>query len=150
RFAGGGLGSIITSLCQKPGLYTKVHVHGANGASMGVETDRGATFIAGMSGIAEPPRNDIWTIPGEEDLLERFQAEDRDAFAQVDATTHYHALQIGEFLDAIVRNRPPAVTGEDGRAVVEIFTAIYKSGREGRAIKLPLSPEDVTTPPSAR
>ena len=47
RFRNGGLGSIVTSLSQKPGLYTKVHVHGTNGASVGVETDRGATFIAG-------------------------------------------------------------------------------------------------------
>jgi hypothetical protein len=50
---------------QKPGLFTKVHVHGSNGASIGVETDRGATFIAGVSTIAEPPLNDLWTVPGE-------------------------------------------------------------------------------------
>ena len=66
RFRSGGLGSIVTSLSQKPGIYTKVHVHGSNGASVGVETDRGATFIAGMTAIAEPPLNDLWTIPGEE------------------------------------------------------------------------------------
>ena len=36
---------------QKPGIYTKVHVHGSNGASVGVETDPGATFIAGMTGV---------------------------------------------------------------------------------------------------
>ena len=51
RFQNGGLGSIATSLSQKPGIYTKVHIHGGNGASVGVETDRGATFIAGYSGI---------------------------------------------------------------------------------------------------
>ena len=49
RFGNGGLGSIVTSLSQKPGIYTKVHIHGSNGASVGVETDRGATFIAGVS-----------------------------------------------------------------------------------------------------
>ena len=49
RFRNGGLGSIVASLSQKPGIYTKVHIHGSNGASVGVETDRGATFIAGMS-----------------------------------------------------------------------------------------------------
>ena len=89
-----GLGSIVTSLSQRPGLYTKVHVHGTSGASVGVETDRGATFVAGVSAIAEPPLNDLWTIPGEEHLLADFQAEDRARFAAIDATTHYHALQI--------------------------------------------------------
>ena len=54
RFRNGGLGSIVTSLSQKPGIYTKVHIHGSTGASVGVETDRGATFIAGVSTIPEP------------------------------------------------------------------------------------------------
>ena len=80
RFKNGGLGSIVTSLSQRPGIYTKVHIHGANGASVGVETDRGATFVAGVSEIAEPPLNDLWTIPGEEHLLAGFQAEDRARF----------------------------------------------------------------------
>ena len=77
RFRRGGLGSIVTSLAQRPGIHTKVHIHGSSGASVGVETDRGATFIAGVSGISEPPLNDLWTIPGEEDRLAVFQAEDR-------------------------------------------------------------------------
>src|SRR5262249_36135943 len=51
RFKSGGLGSIVTSLSQKPGIYTKVHIHGSSGASVGVQTDSGATFIAGMSSI---------------------------------------------------------------------------------------------------
>jgi len=139
RFANGGLGSIIASLSQKPGIYTKVHIHGSNGASVGVETDRGATFIAGMSGISEPPLNDLWTIPGEENDLARFQAEDRMRFHEIDAVNHYHALQIQDFLRAIIEDRPPQVTGEDGRRVVALFQAIYESSREGRSIKLPTS-----------
>lgn len=136
RFKNGGLGSIITSVSQKPGIYTKVHVHGSNGASVGVETDRGATFIAGVSGISEPPLTDLWTVPGEENLLARFQEEDRAAFAAVDATVHYHALQIRDFVRSIIEKRTPLVSGEDGRAVVELFTAIYQSHREKRMIEL--------------
>jgi len=142
RFVSGGLGSIVTSLSQKPGLFTKVHVHGSNGASVGVETDRGATFIAGVSGIAEPPLNDLWTIPSEEDLLTRFQDEDRARFASIDATYHYHALQIQDFLRACRDDRPPLVTGQDGREVVALFTAIYRSHQEGRPIKFPVRAED--------
>lgn len=142
RFRNGGLGSIVTSLAQKPGLYTKVHVHGTNGASVGVETDRGATFIAGVSAIAEPPLNDLWTIAGEEHLLAGFQAEDRARFAAIDAADHYHALQVGDFLRACLEGRPPLVTGKDGREVVALFTAIYRSHREGRPIRFPLSADD--------
>ncbi len=140
RFRNGTLGSIATSVSQKPGIYTKVHIHGSNGASIGVETDRGATFIAGVSGIAEPPLNDIWTIPGEVHMLGAFQNEDRARFATVDATIHYHALQFADFFQAIREKRAPLVTGADGRAVVELFTAIYRSSQEGRVVKLPLSP----------
>lgn len=134
RFVNGALGSIVTSVSQRPGLYTKVHVHGTSGASVGVETDRGATFIAGVSGIAEPPLNDVWTIPGEEGFLPEFQAEDRARFAAVDATSHYHALQVRDFLASIIEGRPPQVTGEDGRAVVAMFAAIYRSARERRPV----------------
>ncbi|MFL5244473.1 MAG: Gfo/Idh/MocA family protein [Gemmataceae bacterium] len=136
RFQNGGLGAIVTSVAQKPGIYTKVHIHGTNGASVGVETDRGATFIAGMTAIAEPPHNDIWTIPGEEKLITAWQAEDRAHFTQVDATTHYHRLQIQDFLRAVREERPPLATGDDGRAVVELFTAIYRSNRERRPVML--------------
>jgi predicted dehydrogenase len=139
RFGNGGLGSIVASLSQKPGIYTKVHIHGSNGATVGVETDRGATFIAGMSAISEPALNDLWTIPGEEANLARFQADDRARFHELDPVNHYHALQIQDFLCAIIEDRPPLVTGDDGRRVVALFQAIYESNREGRSIKLPVS-----------
>jgi len=138
KFRNGGLGSIVTSLSQKPGLFTKVHVHGSNGASVGVETDRGATFIAGVSTIAEPPLNDLWTIPGEEHLLAQFQAADRARFQTMDPIAHYHTLQIQDFLQATQAGRPPLVTGHDGRAVVEMFSAIYESSRTGAPVPLPL------------
>jgi predicted dehydrogenase len=130
RFRRGGVGSIVSSLSQKPGINTTIHLHGDSGASIGVETDRGATFIAGVTAIAEPPLNDLWTVPGDEGKLAAFQAEDRERFAAIDPVTHYHQLQIQDFLGAVSRGRPPAVTGEDGRRVVEIVQAIYRSSRE--------------------
>lgn len=142
RFKSGGLGSIVASLSQRPGIHTRVHVHGSNGASVGVETDRGATFIAGMTGIAEPPLNDLWTIPGEEALLPTFQDEDRQRFQRIDATRHYHRLQIQDFLQAVRENRPPLVTGEQGRIVVEMFTAVYRSSRDRRPIRFPVSSQE--------
>lgn len=134
RFVGGGLATITTSLSQRPGIYTKVHIHGANGASVGVETDRGATFIAGVSEVAEPPLNDLWTIPGEEHCLAEFQAADRAHFAHIKVSEHYHALQIQDFLRAVCDRRPPLVTGEEGRIVVAMFEAIYQSQAMGKAV----------------
>jgi UDP-N-acetyl-2-amino-2-deoxyglucuronate dehydrogenase len=141
RFKNGGMGSIVVSNSQKPGLYGKVHVHGENGASVGVQTDGGAMFIAGMAPVLEPPINDLWTIPGEENLLAQWQAEDRALFEKLDPATHYHVLQDQDFLQAILENREPAITGIEGRKTVELFTAIYRSQRDRRPVKFPLDAE---------
>jgi predicted dehydrogenase len=47
-------------------------------------------------------------------------------------------LQIRDFLCAVRDGREPAVTVADGRAVVELFTAIYRSGHTGMPVRLPL------------
>lgn len=137
RFANGGVGSVVVSLSQKPGLYTKVHVHGSNGASVGAETDSGATFIAGMSGQAGPALNDIWTVPGEEDQLAQFGAEDRARFAaETDSAARYHALELEQFLNAVIEGRAVPVPATEGRKVVAIIDAIYRSSRERRVVML--------------
>ncbi|MCJ7703555.1 MAG: Gfo/Idh/MocA family oxidoreductase [Anaerolineales bacterium] len=141
RFKNGGLGSIVVSNSQKPGLYGKVHIYGKNGASVGVQTDGGAMFIAGMTTVVEPPINDLWTVPGEEELLEKWQKEDRETFSKLDTTTHYLQLQDQDFLQAIIKDRDPMVTGVEGRKTVELFTAIYRSQRNRQPVKFPLSPE---------
>lgn len=142
RFRNGGLGSIILSNSQKPGIYGKVHVHGSNGASVGVQTDGGAMFIAGMSKVLEPPVNDLWTIPGEESMLSAWQEQDRKLFETIDPTQYYHRLQHQDFLQAILQDRDPLVTGAGGRVTVEIFTAIYRSQRDHKPVKFPLDAED--------
>ena len=107
RFKGGALGNIVLSNSQNPGIFGKVWVHGSNGATVGVQTDGGSMFIAGMTAALEPPVNDVWKVPGEEEMLPRWQKEDADFFASIDATKHYHRLQIQEFLQAILAGRPP-------------------------------------------
>ncbi len=129
KFRGGALGSIMVSNSQKPGIYAKVHVHGTSGASAGVQTDGGAMFVAGMTGVVEAPVNDIWTIPGQEDRLAGWKAEDEAFFRKIDATWYFFALQESEFIDAIREDRDPAVTGADGREAVRLMEAIYDSGR---------------------
>lgn len=141
KFKSGAIGNIILSNSQKPGIYGKVHIHGENGASAGVQTDGGAMFIAGMTGVAEPPINDIWTIPGEEKLLRKWQNEDTRAFKTCDPAVYYIRRQIEDFLNAIASDHDPLVTGEAGRRTVELFSAIYRSNRDNVPVKLPLKPE---------
>ncbi len=141
KFKSGAIGNLVVSNSQKPGLYGKVHVHGENGASVGVQTDGGSMFIAGMTGIAEPPVNDIWSIPGEEKLPEIWKKEDEALFSSIDPMVYYMKRQIEDFLDALDTGREPLVTGKDGRRVVELFSAIYRSTRDNAPVKFPLAPE---------
>jgi UDP-N-acetyl-2-amino-2-deoxyglucuronate dehydrogenase len=141
KFKSGAIGNILVSNSQKPGLYGKVQVHGENGASVGVQTDGGAMFIAGRTSVSEPPVNDLWTIPGEEELLKEWVREDTDTFNSCDPTTKYMQYQIEDFLRSIGNERDPAVTGEDGRRTVELFSAIYRSTRDNLPVKFPLKPE---------
>jgi len=134
RFRSGGMASLLVSNSQKPGIYAKVHVHGSSGASTGVQTDGGAMFIAGRSGVLEPPVNDLWTIPGEEKRLAEWKAEDEALFAKIDATWHFFSLQLSEFAEAIREERRPAVSGEDGREAIRIMEGIYRSGRTGAPV----------------
>jgi len=141
KFKSGAVGNIIVSNSQKPGLYGKIHIHGENGASVGVQTDGGAMFIAGRTGVAEPPVNDLWTIPGEENMLEKWKKEDTDTFNNCDPTVRYMQYQIEDYLYSLENRIEPSVTGEDGRRTVELFTAIYRSTRDNLPVKFPLKPE---------
>jgi len=138
RFKNGALGTILVSNSQKPGFYGKIHVHGENGASVGVQTDGGTPFVSGVTEVVAPPVNDVWTVPGEEHLLVAWQAEDRMRCEFVDVMSRYHKLQIQDFLQAIIEDREPAVSGREGRKHVELFTAIYRSQRDRRPVKFPL------------
>jgi UDP-N-acetyl-2-amino-2-deoxyglucuronate dehydrogenase len=138
RFKNGAVGNIIVSNAQKPGIYGKVHIHGSNGASAGVQTDGGAMFIAGQSSILEPPLNDIWTIPGDEQLLKSWHEADTKEFNAGDAVEYYIRMQISDFILAVAENRQPLVTAQEGRKTVELFTALYRSMKERKPVRWPL------------
>lgn len=131
-FKSGGLGSIFISNSQKPGIHAKVAVHGSSGASVGVQTDGGAMFIAGMSGVLEPPYNDLWTVPGQENMAEIWKKEDAEFFSRIDPTWYFFSRQIDDFADAVASGRAPIVTGEDGKETVKIMEGIYASAKTRR------------------
>ena len=142
RFKNGAFGNIVVSNSQNPALFGNVRVHGENGASIGVQTDGGAMFVAGMSAILEPPVNDLWTVPGEEDMLETYKKEDGDFFNSVDNLHHFHIEQIADFCEAIQEGREPLISLKAGRDTVELITAIYRSNRDKKPIRFPLVPEE--------
>lgn len=49
--------------------------------------------------------------------------------------------ELKHFIDCVRNDKQPLVTGEDGRAVLEIIYAAYASAAEGRKIMLPFHPK---------
>lgn len=136
RFENGALGTLVLSNSQKPGLYGHIHIHTSSGASIGAETDSGSPFISGVTTHADPPFNDLWTVPGEEHLLDEWKEEDR--LRNCDVMTYYHELQLGDFLSSILDDRASSADGAAGRRVVELFSAIYQCQKTGTPVRLPL------------
>ncbi len=140
KFKNGGLGNILVSNSQKPGIFGKVHVHGSNGASAGVQTEGGAMFVAGMTEKIDPPFNDIWTIPGEETMTGKWKEEDTRFFSSTDAIGYFLERQVEDFILAVEEGKEPMVTAQEGRKTVELFTMIYRSNDTGK----PVRPGDIT------
>lgn len=138
KFKNGGVGNIVVSNSQSPALFGKVHIFGENGAGVGVQTDGGAMFVAGMSSITEAPYNDLWTVAGEENMLETWKREDTDFFNSVDSMYYYHREQIKDFVDAVQKGEKPLVDAREGRKTVEIFTGIYRATETNSVIKFPI------------
>jgi len=141
RFKSGAMGSFFVSNSQKPGFWGKIHIHGDSGYSIGAQIEGGSAFISGVTTKVEPAYNDIWTIPGEEQMLSVWKEEDTRNTEKHDPMTYFHQLQIADFLDAIIKDRAPAVDGYAGRKTVEIFTAVYRSQRDRKPVHFPLIPE---------
>lgn len=57
-----------------------------------------------------------------------------------------HADMLQEFIDSLRERRPPAVSGEDGRAAVEACEACVRSARSGLPVRLPLDVAAVDRP----
>lgn len=138
KFKGNAVGNILVSNSQKPGIYGKVHINGSNGAMVGAQTEGGAMFVAGSTNMEQTPLNDIWTVPGEENMLDQWENEDQAFFDSINAAEYYIQLQDEDFCKAIVNERKPMLPAKEGRVTVELFTAIYRSTQQNKPISFPL------------
>jgi predicted dehydrogenase len=59
-------------------------------------------------------------------------------YAQLGYGADLDRLMIADFVDAVGRGRPVAVTGQDGRRALEVALAAYRSIERGRPVDLPL------------
>ena len=137
EFAGGALGVISAGTTFAPGLGAQVLVTGDNGATVSI-----TEFPEGR-----PAVNDIWTVPGAEayQQVHSTDVESDPPMAEIhEGLTPYHALQIDDFIAAVVEGREPAVTGREARKALEIVLAVYESARTGRPVALDAARTELT------
>jgi len=130
RFRSGAVGTLVASTAIFPGFAQRLEVSGTGGS---VVIEDGEMIRCELSAdSAEPGLRGSLTARGSEP----------SAAATTPAGLEFasHAAQISDLLDAIDDGRAPAVTGDDGRAAVQIVCAVYQSAREARTVRLPEAP----------
>ncbi|HEY6297417.1 MAG TPA: Gfo/Idh/MocA family oxidoreductase [Streptosporangiaceae bacterium] len=120
RFSSGAVGTIVTSTSVFPGFAQRLEITGTEGT---VTIEDGAIIRRAFGGGAHEPGGPPGggTAAGSNP-------------AAVDVASH--AAQLADLLAAIEAGREPAVTGEHGRAALEIVCAVYESARAGRPVTL--------------
>ncbi len=125
KFENGALGTLYTTTCATPDGAQRVHIFGTKGSfsrhgeklefyEMGPESER-LWMMSAFGGIRTS------------------DAAGRDPMA---VSADGHTLIIEDLIQAVRKNRPPAITIDSAAHSVEIVLAIYKSGRTGREIRV--------------
>jgi UDP-N-acetyl-2-amino-2-deoxyglucuronate dehydrogenase len=132
RFRSGAVGTIAASTAVFPGFAQRLEISGTGGTVVvedgqivhralraedpepGQRGSRVATSTAAPAGAAVPQAMDVAS----------------------------HAAQLADLLAAIDAGGRPSVTGQDGRAALEVVCAVYESAREGRIVVLPAAAEE--------
>jgi UDP-N-acetyl-2-amino-2-deoxyglucuronate dehydrogenase len=90
-----------------------------------------------------------WKLTASRSKSNGFPEEDKDLETEIqkvydeleDLVYEGHRGQVNDVLEAIERNRPVLVDGNQGKQTLELITAIYQSASTGQSVKLPLGPD---------
>ena len=122
KFKNGALGTIISSTACYPGFEERIEV-------------------SGSKGTMELYKNRIRTreIMGEDKVPNSEVADRGSGAADAQAISNEgHIAQIKDFCRAIIEDREPFITGEEGRKPLEIILAVYESAKARKPVSLPL------------
>ncbi len=126
EFENGVTGVAEDSWARHGGMDDRIEVYGTQGVSYAdlFQGNSALTYSAkGYDYAAEKAGTTLgWTFTAYE-----------EAFNQG------YPHELAHFADCVLHDKQPKVTGEDGRAVLEIIYAAYESARTGQKVNLPFS-----------
>jgi UDP-N-acetyl-2-amino-2-deoxyglucuronate dehydrogenase len=133
RFANGALGTLEATTAAFPGYLKRIEIHGSEGSALLEEEDlKGWDF-------AKPRKEDKAIL----DEMKKHKSTGGGASDPAAIGHHGHAIQFRDFVEAVKKNRAPAIDGHEGRRSVEIILGVYKAAETGRPVKLPLKSDPV-------
>jgi predicted dehydrogenase len=133
RFANGALGTIEATTAAYPGYLKRIEIHGSEGSALLEEEDLRAWDFA------KPRKEDKAVL----DEMKKHKSTGGGASDPAAIGHHGHAIQFRDFVEAVKKNRPPAIDGHEGRRSVEIILGVYKAAETGKTVKLPLKTDPV-------
>ena len=133
RFANGALGVLEATTAAYPGYLKRIEIHGSEGSALLEEEDLKAWDFA------KPRKED-------QSILDQMKQHKSSGGGASDPTAighHGHTIQFRDFVEAVKKNRAPAIDGHEGRRSVEIILGVYKAAETGKPVKLPLKSDPV-------
>lgn len=126
EFENGAVGLAEESWTKQGGMDDRAEVFGSEGVAY-------ANLLQGNSITTYSTRGYGYAV-------EKAGATQGWSFTMYEEEWNYGFPQeLAHFVDCVLHDRPPAVTGEDGRAVLEALFAAYASAGQGRKIPLPFT-----------
>lgn len=124
QFENGVIGMAEESWTKLGGMDDRAEVYGSKGVAY-------ADLLHGNA-------IETYSLDGYDYAVEKAGTTRGWTFTIYDESYNYGFHQeMAHFVDCVRYDRPPLVTGEDGRAVLEILFAAYESARTGRKVDLP-------------
>ncbi|WP_236979231.1 Gfo/Idh/MocA family protein [Membranihabitans maritimus] len=118
-FQNGATGVIEGSTALYPGYPERLEIYGEHG-----------------SVILEGGKITSWNLKGDTTKASSPQESDSGSSDPMSISYKYHKLQLSDFVESIIHDKKPLITGEEGRPALEVIKTIYKSSESNREIEL--------------